>query len=100
MNIENRFSYFLAIAGEPTAAAVLVLAEATAAAQPPDAMNVADAAKRLGVSTDLVRKLVREGKLEHQRVGRAIRITANDLADYQVGSAPKPKRVFRALKAS
>lgn len=77
--IEDRFHHFLKLTGEPTAAAVLVLIEATQTAALNEMLTVDEAAARLGVHASTVRKRIKEKALPTQRVGRAIRIKASDL---------------------
>lgn len=77
--IEDRFNHFLKLTGEPTAAAVLVLVEATQAAALNEMLTVEQAAARLGVHPSTIRKMIKAGTLPHSRLGTAIRIKAADL---------------------
>lgn len=77
--IEDRYAHFLRLTGEATAAAVLVLVEATQAAALNEMLTVEQAAARLGVHVSTIRKRIKEKALPTQRVGRAIRIKASDL---------------------
>lgn len=47
------------------------------------AMSVEDAANQLGVSKETVYKLCADGSLTHNRIGRRITITPQQLAEYQ-----------------
>lgn len=47
------------------------------------AMSVQDAADQLGVSKETVYKLCADGSLTHNRIGRRITITPQQLAEYQ-----------------
>lgn len=76
-NIEDRFSHFLEVTGEPGAAAMLVLAEVIQ--KTPKTITVKEAAERLGVSERTIYRLCEEGQLDHQRVGRSIRIRPDNL---------------------
>jgi excisionase family DNA binding protein len=91
--IQDRYAYYFRLTGEATAAAVLVLAEATQAGALEEWLTVEQAAARLGVHVSTIRKRIREGSLPHQRVGRSIRIKAGDLDRPEA-----PKRNFRNLK--
>lgn len=91
--IEDRYAHYLRLAGEPTAAAVLVLVEATQAGALEEFLTVEQAAARLGVHVSTIRKRIKAGSLPHQRVNRAIRIKAADLDRPEA-----PKRTFRNLK--
>lgn len=55
--------------------------------------SVKQAAQQLGVSKELVYKLVNEGTLPHTRIGRRITITQEQLAEYQ----DHPQGRFRHL---
>src|SRR5208283_484703 len=44
-----------------------------------ESFDVNEAARRLGVSTGLVRKQVRERRLRHHRIGRLIRFSQQDI---------------------
>ena len=91
--IEDRFHHFLKLTGEPTAAAVLTLAESLQAAALNEMLTVEQAAARLGVHVSTIRKRIKEKALPTQRVGRAIRIKASDLDRPEA-----PKRTYRCLK--
>lgn len=91
--IEDRYTHYLRLTGEATAAAVLTLAEATQAAALNEMLTVEQAATILGVHVSTIRKRIKSGELFHQRVGRAIRIKASDL-----NRPEAPKRAYRCLK--
>ena len=91
--IEDRFNHYLKVTGATTAAAVLVLVEATQASALNEMLTVEQAAARLGVHVSTIRKRIKAGELLHQRVGTAIRIKAADLDRPEA-----PKRHFRNLK--
>jgi excisionase family DNA binding protein len=91
--IEDRFHHYLKVTGEPAAAAVLVLVEATQAAALNEMLTVEQAAERRGVHPSTIRKLVKAGTIPHQRMGRSIRIKAADLDRPET-----PKRAYRCLK--
>jgi excisionase family DNA binding protein len=93
--IEDRYSYYLSITEDATAAAVLVLAEATTSASLQETLTVDQAADRIGVHASTIRKRIKDGSLPVQRVGRAIRIKAVDL---QTIDTEKATRKFRCLK--
>jgi excisionase family DNA binding protein len=48
-----------------------------------------EAATAVGVSVDLIYDLCRNGKLRHQKIGRAIRIHAADLENFDSKSTTK-----------
>jgi excisionase family DNA binding protein len=48
----------------------------------PRLLSVATVASHLGVSTKTVRRLLKDGQLPNLRVGRQIRISERDLADF------------------
>jgi excisionase family DNA binding protein len=77
--IEDRYNFYLKVTGEPTAAAVLVLVEATQAAALNESLSVEQAAERRGVHPSTIRKMIKAGTLPHSRLGTAIRIKAADL---------------------
>jgi excisionase family DNA binding protein len=45
-------------------------------------LTVAEAAERLGVHQNTIRKLIKSGQLGHSRVTRWIRISEDDINDY------------------
>lgn len=92
--IEDRFNYYCSLT-DPIAAAVLVLAESMQAAALNETLTVEQAAERLGVHVSTIRKRIKEKTLPTQRIGRAIRIKAADLAAMDTA---KPTRKFRCLK--
>ena len=47
-----------------------------------ESFDVNEAARRLGVRTGLVRKLVREQRLRHHRIGRLLRFSQQDIDDF------------------
>ena len=47
-----------------------------------ESFDVHEAARRLGVRTGLVRKLVRERRLRHHRIGRLLRFSQQDIDDF------------------
>lgn len=65
------------------AAATLVLADILAGDGEEDALSAETVASKLKVHVNTVRALCAEGKLQHTRVGRKIRIRPEWLADYQ-----------------
>ena len=48
----------------------------------PDILTVEEVGEMLGVSTKTVYKLLREGRIENKRVGRAFRITKANVMNY------------------
>jgi excisionase family DNA binding protein len=72
------FNRYRAETGDVPSAAMLVLAHAllNSEAKP---LTVAEAAKRKGVSKDLIYRMVNEGQLRARRTGRTIRILPEDL---------------------
>jgi excisionase family DNA binding protein len=48
----------------------------------PRLLSVATVANHLGVSTKTVRRLIKDGQLPSLRVGRQIRMSERDLADF------------------
>ncbi len=48
-------------------------------------LKVNEAAARLAISPSMLRKIVREGRLGHVRVGRALRITEGALDKFVAG---------------
>lgn len=94
--IESTYAHFLALTGEPNAAALLTHAAALQApsSKPTDApLTVADAAAALGVSQRTVYDLCDAGRLRHSRIGRGrgcIRITRDAIAEFQHASEPEP----------
>lgn len=94
--IEDNYQRFYSMTGDPTAAALLTLAEAIGA-EKPDMLTVGDAAKALGLSLSKTYELVREGRLRHNRIGRAIRISPADLATFQRDATKAPAKGLRYL---
>jgi excisionase family DNA binding protein len=47
-----------------------------------ESFDVHEAAKRLGIHTGLVRKLVREGRLRYHRIRRLLRFSQHDIDDF------------------
>lgn len=45
-------------------------------------LNVAEVAEMLSVSTKTVRRMIDTGALRHHRIGRAIRVSSEDLTNY------------------
>lgn len=80
-NITDLYQHYLGVAGEPQAAATLVLAHVTSQVQVEN-FSVRQAADRLGVSIEKIYALCRSGELRHSKIGRTIRIQAHDLQDY------------------
>lgn len=81
--IEQTYKKFLALTGEPTAAALLTLADAIQKTPERGLLKVKEAAAALGVSPATIYDLCDSGRLRHQRIGRAIRIKESDLTDYK-----------------
>jgi len=84
--LANLYTRYLKSAGDPKAAATLVLAHLASQA-PTDNLSVKQAAKQLGVSAKTVYALCDSGQLRHSRLGRVIRIQPHDLQAY-MDSAP------------
>jgi excisionase family DNA binding protein len=53
-------------------------------------MTVSEAARRLGISRAAAYKLVDDGEMPHNRIGRTIRITEEQLARFQQHVAQTP----------
>ena len=93
--VESTYNHFLALTGEPNAAAALtqcvyLQGEQSATNAP---LSVADAARALGVSSRTVYDLCESGKLRHSRIGRGrgtIRITREAIAELQHACEPTP----------
>ena len=85
--IEAAYQRFLTLTNEPTAAAVLALAEVIAGRPTADGpMNIKQAAAWLGISERVARDLIARGELGHCRVGNGrgqIRVLPRDLEAYQ-----------------
>lgn len=87
MNVEALYTRYLALTSNPQAAASLVLAEAMAGSQlPPEPIRrpetritVAEASERFGVPKRTLQTACRNGKLQHSRTGRVIRLKPRDL---------------------
>ncbi len=71
------------------------LAAAIAATSEPasDSLTVKQAASFLGVSTDKVYDLVRDGSIRHKRMGRVIRFQRADLEEYRRDSTKTPLKL-------
>lgn len=66
--------------------------------RPEHDLSVDEAAERLGVSVKTIRLMVTDGRLRHHKVGRQIRITAEDCVMRSPEPEPeKPRRAFRHL---
>jgi excisionase family DNA binding protein len=95
MNIEATYDHYLKINSEPVAAASLVLAQVTAAAQalesraavPVDAeyLNVKQAASLFQLGERTVYRLVETNEVSSSRVRKAIRIKRAELERYLEG---------------
>lgn len=96
--IEDRYRHYLNVTGEPTAAAVLVLAATQSEQAEP--LTAAAAAKIIGVKAGKVYQLCREGKLKHQRIGSAIRIRPEDAKAYSERQTTGPPGPLRCLKTA
>jgi excisionase family DNA binding protein len=96
--IEPTYNEFLKLTGEPIAAAMLTLAQVIE--QKPDtvALSVKQAAKSMGVSEKTIYRLCEEGRLRHQKVGRAVRILPEDLQAIKVEQARGGKHSFKHIK--
>jgi excisionase family DNA binding protein len=94
--IEDRYRHFLTITDDATAAAILAVGELLAGQAEP--LTVAAAAKVIGVSVGAVYQLCREGKLKHQRIGRAVRIRPEDARAYSERQTGGPPGRLRCLK--
>jgi excisionase family DNA binding protein len=82
MNIEETYQRYLKLTNDPGAAATLVLATVMADRPVHEMLTPKQAATAVGVSVDLIYDLCRDGKLRHQKIGRAIRIHAADLENF------------------
>lgn len=84
-SIDDRYDYWFHRTNDPQAAATLVMAEVTAgdpATPASGPLSVKAAAKRLGVSKEIVYKLCADNELPHNRIGRRITITPQQLDVY------------------
>jgi excisionase family DNA binding protein len=82
--VETTYQHFYSMTGDATAAALLTLAANIGQQNPAnDSLTVADAAKALNLSLSKTYELCRQGRLRHQRHGRAVRISAADLETFQ-----------------
>jgi excisionase family DNA binding protein len=87
--VAQLYDEYLQRTGEIAAAASLTLAdvmqsnagraEATPPGQP---FTVIEAARRLGVSTKTIYRLIQGGQLHSFRIGRNLRVSPGDLSDY------------------
>lgn len=59
----------------------------------PEALTVAEFARRLSVSERTVRDAIREGRLEHMRIGRAVRIPSGARIEPRVEAATARARL-------
>lgn len=81
--IEELYQRYLKLAGEPGAAATLVLAHVTADKPIAEAaVTLRDAAKVLGVSYNTMSRLCIDGRIKSFKAGRSIRINRADLETY------------------
>jgi excisionase family DNA binding protein len=85
--IEQLYSRFLSLTGEPLAASNLALAAVIAGERADEKpLTVRQAAERLAVSVDSIYAACESGDLRHKRIGNGrgtIRISAADLRRYQ-----------------
>jgi excisionase family DNA binding protein len=98
------YRQYLDKVGEPSAAAALTLADALQTQQdapqpaappavaPTGALLVAEAARRLKVAPATVYRLIWAGELKYHRIGRAIRVLAEDVEALQ--QPPKGQGTF------
>lgn len=79
--MNDSYTRYLGLTGEPVSAAILTLAEVLggSSATPPVMLTVAQASERLGVSPNLVYQLCSNGRLAHTKFGRSIRISPEAL---------------------
>jgi excisionase family DNA binding protein len=96
--IESTYNDFLKLTGEPIAAAMLTLAQVIEHKPESVAMSVKQAAKTMGVSEKTIYRLCEEGRLRHQKVGRAVRILPEDLQTTQAEQAKGGKTTLRHIK--
>lgn len=89
--ITSLFGEYCNLTGNPEAAAMLVLAQIQTIQQHPQlqttasAMNVRQAAEKLGVSKETVYKLCAEHSMPHTRIRKRITISQQQLAEYLEG---------------
>ena len=99
MTVEANYHRFLELTGEPTAAAMLTLAETIDGKSERTALTVKEAAKALGVSTDTIYDLCNQDRLKHPRLGRrAIRIRPEDLENLKADTTRGRALVGRCLR--
>lgn len=95
----ERYKQFLELTGEPTAAALLTLAETIEGKPARTALTVKEAAKTLGVSMGTIYDLCNQGRLKHQRIGeRSIRILPEDLENLKADSTRGRASNFRFVR--
>lgn len=89
LNVEALFRQSLALASDPTAAAILTLARVIADQQPDeDLLNTEEAAKILGTSRAHTQALARDGVIRSVRVGKLVKFRREYLDEYL---KPKPQ---------
>lgn len=96
--IDAAYNKFLAMTGDPVAAAMLTLAEVIEGKPERVALSVKEAAKSLGISIGSLYDLCKAGKLKHQRFGRTIRVRPEDLENFKTDTASGGRSKLRFLK--
>lgn len=95
--IEDVYHEFLKLTGEPIAASMLTLAKVIENKPESVALTVKQAARAMNVSERLIYQLCEDGRLRHQKIGRAIRIQPEDLQAIKVEHTQGGKHRFRHI---